>query len=206
MLLGAALILAFLFLGAGIQIGLLNFLDVSLFTVVNSTHNDLGDSLMVVFSLYGREVVWGGLAVCLFIFGGKVEKKTAITLGLVFIILLGVGYATKEVYSRERPYDALGGVRLLVNEESDGSYPSGHTLIVAAGAVVALVYLKRSWALLLTVEAGLVAYSRMYVGVHYPSDIVGGVLLGAGCALIICAYPRIMDRVYDALPLSLRGK
>jgi undecaprenyl-diphosphatase len=62
------------------------------------------------------------------------------------------------------------------------------------------------WAALLTVEACLVAYSRMYVGVHYPSDIVGGVLLGVGCALIIYSYPKVVDRVYDSLPSSLREK
>jgi len=203
---GFVLVLSFILVGGCVQANLFDGFDVVVFTSVNSAHSEVVDTIMIVSSLYGREVVWGGLTVMLFVFGGKSEKKTAITLGLVFLVLTGVGYATKEVYSRPRPYDAMGGVRLIVDAEPDESYPSGHTLIVAAGVVVAWMYLRRKWAAVLTLEACLVGYSRMYVGVHYPSDIIGGILLGAGIALIICAYPKIVDRIYGILPTSLQAK
>jgi membrane-associated phospholipid phosphatase len=204
MVAGTALFLLFLLMGRYVQANSIDSMDVAVFNAVNSSHSDFADVMMRAFSLYGREVVWGGIIVGLFFFGGKQRKKTAITLVIVFLVLMGVGFMVKEAYSRPRPYDAMTGVRLIVDEESDGSYPSGHTFIVVAGVVVVWRYLKRAWAASLTLEAALVAYSRVYVGVHYPSDILGGVLLGAGVSLIICAYPQVTDRIYEALPGRLR--
>ncbi len=203
---GLVFVLSFLSLGAGIQAGMLRGFDVGLFTIVNSAHNGVFDAVMVSFSLYGREVVWGGLGVGLFLLGGKVEKKAAIALGFTFLVLTGVGYVAKDYYSIPRPYDTLTDVRLIVEEESDGSFPSGHTMIVVAGVVIAWIYLRRTWAAILSIEAGLVAYSRMYVGVHYPSDILGGVLLGIGCALFVCSQEKIVDKIYEALPEAVQAK
>jgi undecaprenyl-diphosphatase len=203
---GFTLILLFLLLGFGINWGLVNSYDVTLFTAVNSNHNNVLDSVMIISSAYGREVVWGLLTLGFFVFGGKREKKIAIALGFTFIVLMGAGYIAKDFYSRQRPYDTLSGVRLIVNKEFDGSYPSGHTFIVAAGVIIAWLSMKRTWAVLLTVEAGFVAYSRIYIGVHYPSDIIGGVLLGAGFAFIICSHPYLVDRIFDALPNRIQGE
>jgi membrane-associated phospholipid phosphatase len=202
---GLSLILSFIILGGAIDVGVLDEWDTGVFAVVNSGNYEALDSVMVILSLYGREVVWGALIVGLFIIGGEREKKMALTLGLIFLILIGVGYVSKAYYSRPRPYDVVDDVRLLVAKESDYSFPSGHTLIVAGGVVVAWLYLRRVWAALLSAEAALVAYSRIYVGVHYPSDVVGGVLLGAGCALIVCSETGLVDRLYDRLPKRLRG-
>lgn len=202
---GLSLILSFIILGVAIDAGVLDGWDTGVFAVVNSGNYEALDSVMVILSLYGREVVWGALIVGLFIIGGEREKKMALTLGLIFLILIGVGYVSKTYYSRPRPYDVVDDVRLLVAKESDYNFPSGHTLIVAGGVVVAWLYLRRVWAALLSAEAALVAYSRIYVGVHYPSDVVGGVLLGAGCALIVCSETGLVDRLYDRLPKRLRG-
>lgn len=202
---GLSLILSFIILGVAIDAGVLDGWDTGVFAVVNSGNYEALDSVMVILSLYGREVVWGALIVGLFIIGGEREKKMALTLGLIFLILIGVGYVSKTYYSRPRPYDVVDDLRLLVAKESDYNFPSGHTLIVAGGVVVAWLYLRRVWAALLSAEAALVAYSRIYVGVHYPSDVVGGVLLGAGCALIVCSETGLIDRLYDRLPKRLRG-
>ena len=105
-----------------------------------------------------------------------------------------------------RPYDAIDDVRLLVATGLDSSYPSGHTLTVAGGVVVAWLSLRKTWAVILSSQAALVAYSRIYVGVHYPFDVLGGALLGAGFALIICSDTRIVDWVYFRLPARLRKK
>ena len=67
----------------------------------------------------------------------------------------------------------------------DSSYPSGHALIVSIGAAFCLAsFRRRILAGLLTFEAGIVCYSRVYLGVHYPLDVAGGVLLGIAIALV----------------------
>jgi membrane-associated phospholipid phosphatase len=202
---GVLILALFILVDITVESGLLQTFDVEGFTVVNSLRPPVWvDSAMVVFSLYGREGVWGGLIVVLFFLGGEREKKAAVTMGLLYLILIGTGYAVKGLDGRLRPYDALEGVRLLVPRESDYSFPSGHTLIVAGGAVVAWIMLKRWLAAILTVEASLVAFSRIYVGVHYPMDVVGGALLGAGFALFLCSNPKLVERIYNKIPGSIR--
>jgi undecaprenyl-diphosphatase len=203
---GIIILALFAVTDVAVESGLTQNFDVWGFTAVNSLHPLVWvDSMMVMFSLYGREVVWGGMIVGLFFLGGEREKKAAITIMLLFLVLTGVGYAVKRFDGRLRPYDALEGARLLVPKESDYSFPSGHTLIVAGGVVVAWLALRWWLSMILTVEASLVAISRVYVGVHYPMDLVGGALLGAGFALVICSNPGLTDRIYEMIPRGIRN-
>ena len=97
----------------------------------------------------------------------------------------------EEVVARGRPYQLVGYQTALSNFpivripiETDYSYPSGHAVIVSIGAVYSLVTFRRKWvAALLTLEAAVVCFSRVYTFEHFPTDVLGGVALGGAIAL-----------------------
>lgn len=101
----------------------------------------------------------------------------------------------KRTIKRLRPYQALHGVRTYKNPLVDSSFPSGHTTAVFAWLVPILVTTAREApaafpvVLPASVVIGLsVAWSRMFLGLHYPSDVAAGALLGSLTALATCAF------------------
>jgi undecaprenyl-diphosphatase len=143
---------------------------------------------MIYLSWYGREVFWILAILFLFIFGRKTGRKTAFVMFISMIVLIPIGIITKEIIERPRP--VIPESDFLITADSEYSYPSGHALIVSAGATVALVLMRGSpiqflVTLLLTTEAASVCFSRVYVGGHYPLDVLGGILLGVGVSFVI---------------------
>jgi undecaprenyl-diphosphatase len=91
-----------------------------------------------------------------------------------------MGQALKRVYGRPRPYQALDRFELLIGEPAGSSWPSSHPAVLMAFLTVVAEGLEpaRSSRAALMGLAGLVGVSRVYLGVHYPSDVLGGLLLG----------------------------
>ncbi len=171
---------------------------VSLFYLINAGYPPL-DQVMVLLTLYGREVFWVVLSTSLFLFGGERGKRTAFMLGILFLILTVVGYSVKFLEFRPRPFQVLDNVRLLVAPPHDSSFPSGHALISMGGAALTWLRVRRRWAILIGVESSLVAYSRIYVGVHYPMDALAGSFLGIAIACLLMGQAGRLIAFYDKL-------
>ena len=177
-------------------------------------HYDLGSvgtNIMVLFTRYGREVVWGLVVVAMFLLGTKRTKILSMELAGLLVAGIVIGAAAKILFNRMRPSLADGIVyRVPVSPTDLLAYPSGHALIVAIGATFCLVRFRRHVpALLLTLEAALVCYSRVYVGVHYPLDVVGGVFLGATIALLGAVvvekyFSRLLEKLVEPILLVLK--
>lgn len=163
--------------------------DTNVFLQVNKYHFALLDQFMILVTQFGRELVWPITIVVLFIFGGDTGKKAAIIMALVMITLIPIGILSKEIVARPRPF--IPNTEVILAADSQYAYPSGHSMIVAAGATVALAELYRNSsarmkavAIALALEASVVCFSRIYVGAHYPLDVIGGILLGGGMSLL----------------------
>ena len=90
----------------------------------------------------------------------------------------------KPLVARIRPCDILADVQLLISRPDDFSFPSGHTAASFASVTALWPAGKKQWALAALPLGVLIAFSRMYLFVHYPTDIIGGVLVGVGCGWI----------------------
>ena len=109
------------------------------------------------------------------------RKRIARDVGAATAIAWVAGQALKPVFRRPRPYDA-SGVELYVRKPAGSSYPSSHPAVAAAMARVVERDMRgpmRGW---LGKVPRFVAFSRVYVGAHYPTDVIGGLLLGRAVA------------------------
>lgn len=142
-------------------------------------------SIFIIATKYGREYFWIPVVGLMLIFGKRDTKFLAIELAALFIVGIVVGEALKFLMFRARPFETVAGIITRVATDTDSSYPSGHALIVSIGAIFALLKFRRkSLAALLTLEAAVVCYSRVFVGMHYPLDVVSGIFLGGFIVLI----------------------
>ena len=84
----------------------------------------------------------------------------------------------KNLVARPRPYEVVEGLVPLIGKPTDYSFPSGHTCASFACALVLYRILPKKYGVPAVILASLIAFSRLYVGVHYPTDVLGGMFVG----------------------------
>ncbi len=145
---------------------------------IQMLHNPVLDAILVFFTTIGNAgAVWILLGVVLLIIP-KTRKSGLVVLLAILIDVVLCNGILKHLFARIRPCDVNTAVSLLIARPDDYSFPSGHTAVAfAAVTVCRLVGKKRLWIPAL-VLACVIAFSRMYLYVHYPTDILGGIAVG----------------------------
>ncbi len=172
------------------EIGILDFIQ------KNFRCDFLDITMPLITDLAEKGWFWIAVAVVLLFF--KKTRKTGFMVGAALILGLIIGNGLlKNIMGRIRPYDFVGMDHgtLLVPVLSDFSFPSGHTLASFEAATVLMIRDKRLGipALVLAI---LIALSRLYLYVHYPTDVLAGAILGIAFAFL---GVFIVNKVYNAL-------
>jgi len=131
-----------------------------------------------------KGLLWIALCALLLCFKKTRKAGAAGAIALVFSLLLTNG-VLKNLVGRTRPWLDVAGLTALVHEPDPNSFPSGHTSAAFAAALAWWQTMPRRWqAVVGVVAAALMGLSRLYVGVHYPTDVLCGALVGVLCGVL----------------------
>jgi len=172
-------------------------MDSSLFRWINRLANRTGwaHGFFTAYAKYGI-VLFAVLLVVDYLDGRQHDDLRAVAgsvwAGGAALVALGIGQLIGGAIDRARPYEAMTGVHLLVDKTTDFLFPSDHA--TAAGAVAfGLLLTNRRWGIIAGVLAVVMAFTRVYVGAHYPADVLAGLAIGGTVAAIgvVVAVPAL---------------
>lgn len=172
--------------------GIMN-LNIELFYFINlGMDSSVLDVIMPFITNFGSLIAWCIVCALLFVLGGENGRKVAL-LGLAALFISNVAVVLlKYLVAEPRPFLTLPNVELLVSENEIYSFPSGHTASSFAAAILLglkyrLNYKGKSFRLVypLFAFAAVIGFSRIYIGVHYPLDVVFGAAVGILSALLV---------------------
>ena len=151
---------------------------------INNLHNPILDTIMIAITSLGNAgLMW--IAIAIGLLCAKKTRKCGVLMlvSLVLGLILGNGIL-KNLIARERPCWIDENIKLLIPNPHDFSFPSGHTLASFEAAVMIYLHNKK-WGIISLIVATLIAFSRMYLFVHFPTDILAGMILGTVIALAV---------------------
>ena len=152
--------------------------------------------LNLITTLGNGAIIWVLLSLGLMI-PDKTRRAGMTSLLALVVSLLINNVLLKNLVGRVRPYDLLEGLTPLIGRQWDPSFPSGHTGSSFAAAWVLYRELPKRFGVPALILAGLIGLSRLYVGVHYPTDVLFGVISGIGSGWIAMQIMTIVMRRRD---------
>lgn len=157
--------------------------DISILKYIyENLRSAFADTFMKFITLFGEGGIFF-ICIALVLLFFKKTRKTGIMLSISLIIgLIVCNMTLKPIIARPRPY-IYTGLEPLIERPGDFSFPSGHTVASFEAATVFMLR-DRRFGIPLLILAVLIAFSRLYLHVHYPTDIIGGMVLGTLSGII----------------------
>lgn len=143
-----------------------------------SVRNPILNSIMIfITSLGNGGIVWIVATIALLI--PKKTRKVGLMSAVALIGSLIINnHIIKNLVQRPRPFVTFTDIRILIPKPSEFSFPSGHTSSSFAATAVFYRFLPKKVGIPAVVLAGFIGFSRLYVGVHYPTDVLAGAIMG----------------------------
>lgn len=142
------------------------------------------DKFMFRVTNLGGAIFISLLAIGLAVFGNYNIRKIGIEAMIVLFISQSIVYTIKKILSRERPYKMIEHLNTFGISLKDYSFPSGHTTASFSMATTLALNIPRIW-LILYLLALIIGISRIYLGVHYPTDVMAGIIIGIATSLFV---------------------
>jgi len=168
--------------------------NISLFYLINGINNSFLNLVMPIITNFGSLIAWILICIFIYIFGGSYGRKVALLCLIALFVTDIIVISLKYVVAEPRPFLTLPNVNLLMTVYGN-SFPSGHTASsFTAATIIGLKYHLKSkgwkyWLIYpLLAFAILIGFSRIYIGVHYPYDVIIGALIGVAFAIIVLKY------------------
>ena len=157
----------------------------------------LNPVMTFITQLGDKGLFWIVLTLVLLCF--RKTRKAGVTSAIAMVIgLIVVNIILKNWLARIRPYELIGELQLMIEKQKDFSFPSGHATNSFACAWVLFRDLKKRYGVPALVLAILISFSRLFVGVHYPTDIFAGVAIGICAAELARVIVRTLRRRFPA--------
>ncbi|MBQ0138886.1 MAG: undecaprenyl-diphosphatase [Kurthia sp.] len=169
-------------------------------------HSDWVDAIMKFATNYAVPV-FAVVLLAMWFAGNEFMKKTVVYSTISGIVGILMNYLIAKIYFEARPFVTHDDINVLVEHASDASFPSDHTTgAIALAFAIALRNKKIGW--IMMVFALLTGFSRIYVGNHYPGDVLAGIIVGMVVAFIINKLPSLVNpianliiKIYNNIPL-----
>ncbi|MCQ2542751.1 MAG: phosphatase PAP2 family protein [Lachnospiraceae bacterium] len=182
---------------------ILNFDSAILLWIQDVIRNPVLNPVFIAITHLGDAgVFWIVISVILCFFK-KTRKAGIFGLCALLMSVLINNVCLKNLIGRIRPYEIIAGLECLVKHAHDPSFPSGHTGASFAAASVFLKELPKKFSIPALVVAVLIGFSRLYIGIHYPTDVFAGAISGFVIGLLVCIIGNL---IFDKIKSSRSNK
>ena len=153
--------------------------DIAILNLIQNLKSPLMDKMMITITALGNMGIFWILLILIFLTSKEYKKLGKLMLICLLVNTIIINLILKPAVGRIRPFEIVDGIKLLVLKPQDPSFPSGHSAISFCMLTVILLFSNsKPLKIITSILAVLIAFSRLYLYVHFPSDVFCGIIIG----------------------------